>query len=109
MTIPFFILSTPFLVIVTASGYVLATVGMKLIATAGTAPGFYALAAGIVVIILAEVALLRQTDLALAYIGVMAAETLLVLLYAMAIGEMFTLRQGAGAAMVLVGIVALST
>ncbi|EPX80396.1 hypothetical protein [Salipiger mucosus] len=85
-------LPAPALIVATAPGYALATVGMKL-ATAGVAPFDISLIMfGFLAAALAEVLLLRRTGLSMIYIAIVAVETLVVLLYAAWIGEGLDLR-----------------
>lgn len=101
--------SAPVLVLATALGYAAATVGMKLVSQNSIAIGALILAAGIGAAILAEITLLRKIDLSVVYIAIVASETLLVLIYAAMIGEGIGLRQTAGAALVVIGLIAVST
>lgn len=93
------------LVVLAAAGYAFAAIAMKLIAHSGSSqPIFALLAAFFVVIVLAEVQLLRHMDLSNVYIAILAAETLIILAYALWIGETLTTRELAGGGLVLVGI-----
>lgn len=100
--------ATSLLIAITAFGYTLSTIGMKIIVTQGGPIGWVLLSLGLGTFIVAEIELLRQTNLAIAYIAIMAAETLLVIGYSATIGEFFSLRQALGAGMVLIGIVTLT-
>lgn len=102
-------ISAPILVLLTALGYALATVGMKLTAQGLGTLGLALAATGLITAFVFEVALLRRTDLSIVYIGIVIAETMLVLGYATWINEGLTLRQMGGAAMVLAGLAAIST
>ncbi|MGZ9810400.1 5-aminolevulinate synthase [Pseudoroseicyclus sp. H15] len=88
-----------------ALAYALATAGMKL--AAGGQVGFaYPLV--IICLIAAaaiEITLLRQTELSVIYISIIALETIVVLGYAHVMGEPLSLRQLAGAGLVLGGLV----
>ena len=53
--------------------------------------------------VFAEIALLRKVDLGLAYIAIIATESLLVLAYALWIGEGLSVREWTGAGLVIVG------
>lgn len=97
-----------FLIIITAAGYAIATVGMKSLATSISPLGYIILLAGVGMFICAEIALLRQSNLAAAYIGIMAAETLLIVVYAFSIGEMLNFKQSLGAGLVLAGFATLT-
>ncbi len=101
--------TAPLLILVAAIGYAVATVGIKLVSEDVVFAGIILLALGFVGAIVAEVALLRKTDLSVVYITIVATETLLVLVYAAMIGEGFDLKQFAGAAMVMVGLVVVTT
>lgn len=101
--------STMSLMALTALGYALATVGMK---HATYAPGVLAvtlISAGLIAAVLAEVALLRNGNLSLVYLGIIVAESALVLGYAMWIDQGLSFRQMFGAVLVLGGIMVLST
>ena len=96
------------LLTVTALGYALATVGMK---HATQHMGWLAIsmiALGLLGAVLAEVALLRSGNLSLVYIGIIVAESALVLSYAMWIGHGLSLQQGLGAGLVFCGVLVLS-
>ncbi len=97
-------LSTVTIITITALGYVVATVGMKLAAHGEMSVGLALALGGFAAAFLAEVALLRRADLSLAYVVVIGAETLLVLFLATMIGEGLNLRQTAGAVLVLTGL-----
>ena len=101
--------SVPSLIVFSAMGYALSAVGMKSISVGALSAGIAALVIGLSVAVWAEVLLLRQTDLSTVYLTIIAAETLLVLAYAASIGDVLTLRQGAGAVLVFVGLLAIST
>ena len=109
MILPSFFAAAPFLIVITALGYTLATVGMKLVSQDIMTAGTTLLVLGFAVAILAEIALLRKTDLSVVYITIVASETLLVLFYAAMIGEGFGLRQASGALLVIVGLLAVTT
>ncbi len=102
------VFSAPVLILITALSYTLATVGMKLVSQDVVTTGATIMVVGLVVAVLAEIALLRKTDLSIVYITIVASETILVLLYAAMIGEGFGLRQATGAALVVAGLLAVS-
>lgn len=105
----FFLTAPPVvLIFLTAIGYAIATIGMKILSTSITPMGYVLLFSGILIFIFAEISLLRQSHLALAYIAIIAAETLLVVGYSTVIGEMLSLRQALGAGLVFVGFVTLT-
>ncbi|EEX15543.1 hypothetical protein CSE45_2386 [Citreicella sp. SE45] len=97
------------LVIATAGGYAVATIGMKLTSHGLGHSGIALASLGFLAAFLAEMVLLRRAELSLVYIAIIAAETLLVLSYALLIGEGLSLRQAAGAALVLVGLAVATT
>lgn len=100
--------TTPLLIAITAFGYTLTTIGMKVIVTQSSALGWLLLVLGLGTFVVAEIELLRQTKLAVAYIAILAAETLLVIGYSASIGEFFSLRQAFGAGLVMVGLITLT-
>lgn len=100
-------LSPPVLVLATALGYALATVGMKCAADGLLPLGLTLAILGGIAAISFEIALLRRSDLSLVYIGIVVAETLLVLGYAAMIGEGLSPRQVGGALLVLAGLAAI--
>ncbi|SMX44826.1 5-aminolevulinate synthase [Maliponia aquimaris] len=101
--------SPPVLVLLTAIGYVVATVGMKAAASGFHVAGVCIALTGFTLAFAAEVALMRVTHLSVLYIAILAVETVLVLAFAASIGEGFDLRQGVGAALVLAGLVVVAT
>lgn len=103
------IISAPGLVVITALGYTVATIGMKVLSDQFAPVGAIILAVGFGAAIIAEIALLRKTDLSVVYITIIGAETMLVLIYATIIGEGFGLRQAVGATLVLVGMLAVAS
>lgn len=103
------LLSPPLLVVLTAIGYVVATVGMKAAASGLPWIGVCLALLGFVAAFAAEVALMRQTHLSVLYIAILAVETVLILAFAASIGEGFDLRQGVGAALVVAGLVVVAT
>ena len=96
------------LVILAALGYSVATVGMKMGATAFTGAAVAVIVAGFIAAALSEVILLSRADLGIVYITIIGGETLLVLSYAWWIGEGLSLRQLGGAGMVLAGLAMVS-
>ena len=96
--------SLALLILVTALGYLLATAGMK---QAATTPGAMALGlilTGLALAAVAEIVLLRSNALPAVYITILALETLLVLGYAVFVGDGFGLRHAVGGALVVAGI-----
>ena len=97
------------LIILCGLGYGAATLAMN---AASTTPSPFAITAIVLCLglaVLTEVLLSQRTDLGLAYIAVLAAETTIIILVASAIGEGLGLRDMAGGALVLVGAAILST
>ena len=91
------------LVLLTASGYAFATIGMKLSADTHWLSGIAIIVLGLAGAALAEIALLRQANLSLVYLGIILGETFLVLGYAAWLHEGLSLGQVAGAALVVIG------
>jgi small multidrug resistance pump len=96
------------LVVVSALGYAIATIGMKLASTSITVVALAVIVAGFVAAALAEIALLRKADLGVIYITIIGVETLMVLAFAALIGEGPDLRTLGGAGLVLAGIALIS-
>ena len=96
------------LVVVSALGYAIATIGMKLASTNVTGVAVAVIVAGFVAATLAEIVLLRKADLGVIYITIIGAETLMVLAFAALIGEGPDLRTLGGAGLVLAGIALIS-
>jgi hypothetical protein len=93
-----------FLIVLSAIAYSAATVGMKM---ASVTPGLFAvviITLGFGAAVATEIVLMQRYDLGILYIAIIAAETLIVLAVASAIGEGLNLRQSLGALLVLVGI-----
>jgi len=96
------------LILISALGYTLATIGMKQAAMGATILAVPLLAIGFVAATAAEVALLRKVDLAVVYVTIIGVETLLVLTYAALIGEGLNLRGLLGAGLVVGGLALVS-
>jgi small multidrug resistance pump len=96
------------LVVVSALGYAIATIGMKLASTSITVVALAVIVAGFVAAALAEIVLLRKADLGVIYITIIGVETLMVLAFAALIGEGPDLRTLGGAGLVLAGIALIS-
>lgn len=96
------------LITVSALGYAIATIGLKMGSTtlSFTALGLIALGFGAAA--LSEIEILRHVDLGIVYISIIGLETLIVLSYAWYIGEALSLRQIGGATMVLAGLAVVS-
>ena len=102
-------LSAPALILLTALGYVVATVGMKSASVGWLVPGAVLGVAGFAAAFAAEVVLMRQTHLSVLYIAILGVETILILALAFGLGEGFTTRQAAGAVLVVAGLVVVAT
>jgi len=97
------------LLIVTATGYAVATLGMKLAAGQTTPSALALIVFGLAAAAIAEIFLLRGSSMAVIYFGILAAESLLILAFALAIGDQISFQQLAGAALVLGGIAMVAT
>ena len=98
-------LSPVALTVLTAAGYVIATLGMKAVVLGFALSGMTAILAGLALAAWSEIALMRVTELSVLYVAVLGAETLLILAIATGLGEGLNLRQGMGAALVVGGLV----
>ena len=96
------------LLVFTALGYALATIGMKMASAGGNALALILIAVGLLIAVLAEIGLLKGGDLPVVYLMIVVAETILVLGYAAFIGERMTLQQVTGAVLVLGGFALVS-
>lgn len=97
-------LTTVTLLFLTAGSYAIATVGMKHFSGTPGMLGLALITGGLLVAVAMEVILLRQGNLSLVYLGIMVAETVLVMVYAYSIGHGLAPGQIAGAAFVFFGI-----
>jgi hypothetical protein len=88
---------------IAASGYALATVGMKMASGGVTPLAISILTVGLLAAVLTETFLMRYIELEIIYIGIVVLETILVLAYASYIGGALSLTQMAGAMMALAG------
>jgi multidrug transporter EmrE-like cation transporter len=91
-----------------AAGYALATLLMKIAAETGTFWPLGGIACLLSATVVAEILLMRQVDLGVAYIVVIGAETMLVLSFTYLVGEPLSSRELAGGALVLGGMVMVS-
>ncbi len=91
------------LTIVAALGYGLATILMKILSDRVDLILPVMLVIVLAVTVFAEIALLRKVDLGLAYIAIIATESLLVLGYAFWVGEGLSGREWLGAGFVIMG------
>jgi drug/metabolite transporter (DMT)-like permease len=96
------------LVVVSAMGYAVATIGMKLASTGVTALAIGVILLGFMAATVAEVTLLRKADLGVIYITIVGVETLMVMAFATLIGEGPNLRTLGGAGLVIAGIALIS-
>jgi drug/metabolite transporter (DMT)-like permease len=97
------------LIIICAISYAVATFAMKEASESPHPLLFALIALALGTAAVTEIMVLRQMDLAMVYILILAAESLLVVALAGMIGEGFGPREAAGAAMVLVGTAILSS
>jgi hypothetical protein len=100
--------SIPGLVLMSAMGYALSAVGMKTLSLGHIPSGICVLTIGLAIAVMSEILLLRMTSLSVVYMTIIAVETILVMGYAVSIGEMLTFRQGVGAGLVFAGLLAIS-
>lgn len=98
-----FLLRPPVLVALCALAYAFATLAMKTLATSPGMTPVVLITATLACAVMAEVLLMRRFDIGMVYIGILVAETALVLFFAWAIGEALTAKQLFGAAFVLGG------
>lgn len=97
-----------FLAIAAGVGYAIATILMKIASEDATTIVIGAIALMLAGVVTAEILLLRQIDLGLAYIAIMATETLLVLGAAYFVGQPLSGREIAGGVLVLAGVAIVS-
>lgn len=102
-------LFSPGLILATVLGYAVMTVGMKATADGQMVLGLAIALAGFAAAFLAEILLMRRLDLSMVYVLIVTGETVLVLAYAAWLGEGLGARQAMGAAMVLAGLLFVST
>lgn len=108
MTAQISMTTTLILMALTASGYAIATLGMKIASDKINALALALMATGLAGAALAEITLLRQANLSVIYLGIIAVETILVLSVAALIGDRLTPVQLSGGALVLVGMILVS-
>jgi multidrug transporter EmrE-like cation transporter len=96
------------LVLLCAAAYVVATYSMKLAATSPTPMIVGIICACLSCAVVAEVQLLRHYPISLAYVAILAIESLMILGIAYAIGEGLGSKQMLGAVLVLVGTLLVS-
>ncbi|MEZ5715276.1 MAG: 5-aminolevulinate synthase [Paracoccaceae bacterium] len=102
------LLKTSGFVLLAALGYAMATIGMKLASGNWTYLALALLLLGFYAASHAEIVLMRDIDLGLLYLVVIAVETIVVLGYAWAIGEGLGPREAMGGLLVLAGLVVIS-
>jgi hypothetical protein len=95
------------LLMLTATGYAIATIGMKLASGGISTASTVIIAGGLFLAVVMEIILLRIGNMSLVYLGIVVAETALVLAYAYSVGHGLNLPQMGGAALVLTGVVLL--
>ena len=95
-------------VLIAALGYAVATIGMKLASSQWSAPAVALLLGGFLAATRSEITLMREIDLGVLYLLIIAIETLVVLSYAWAIGEGLGRRDAMGGALILVGLAVVS-
>jgi hypothetical protein len=95
------------LLALTASGYAIATIGMKLASGGISTLSLFVIAGGLLLAVAMEIILLRIGNMSLVYLGIVVAETVLVLAYAHSVGHGLNLIQMFGAGLVLIGVVLL--
>lgn len=97
-----------FLALIAALGYALATVAMKASSVTLSLPIVLGLVVVLAAAVVAEITLLRHMHLGLAYIAIIATETLIILGFAIYIGEGLSLKQVFGGVFVVLGIAMVS-
>ncbi len=102
-------LSILILMMLTACGYAVATVGMKMSAGMTNAATTAIIVLGLAGAAFAEIALLRNASLPTVYIGIILGETILVLGYAAWDQHTLSLQQLGGAALVIAGFALVSS
>ena len=91
------------LIVIAALGYALATYLMKLAAQSNNYAFMGMIAFALLFAVVAEILLLRRMELGIAYIGIIATETLLVLIATWFVGEGLSNRELLGAVLVVAG------
>ena len=94
-----------FLILIAATGYGVATILIKSLSDGISLGLSTGLALVLLVTVVAEVALLKKIDLGLAYVAIIATETLLVLGYAYFVDEGLSGHAQIGAMFVIVGAI----
>lgn len=96
------------LIVLSAFGYAIATAGMKLAASGISIAATALMVAGLMAASLAEITLLRQSNLAIIYVCILAVESLLILGLAAFWGDHLNFYQLSGAALVMIGLLLVS-
>jgi len=96
------------LVLAASLGYSAATIGMKMASQSWGLMAVVMLLIGFTAATFAEIILMRGINLGVLYLIIIAVETLIVLSYAISIGEGLNPRQMVGAGFVLVGLAVVS-
>jgi small multidrug resistance pump len=91
------------LIMIAALGYGIATYLMKITAHSGNYSLLGMIAFALLCSVVAEILVLQQMELGIAYIGIIAAETLLVLGLAWTVGEGLNSRELVGGLLVVAG------
>ena len=94
----------PTLIVISAIGYAVAAVGMKLASQSQSPLSIALVVAGFAVATLAEMVLLREGNLAMIYLVIIGLETLLVLAAAWYLGDHLSGSQILGGAFLLAGV-----
>lgn len=95
-------------VLIAALGYALATIGMKLASGAWSLLALALLLAGFYAATRSEITLMREVDLGVLYLLIIAVETLVVLSYAWFIGEGLAARDAMGGLLIFAGLAVIS-
>lgn len=101
-------LKPAFLILAASLGYSGATIGMKIASDIWSGTAVLFLLSGFLAATFAEIILMREINLGVLYLVIIAVETLIVLTYAFSIGEGLTPRQIVGAGFVLIGLAVVS-
>lgn len=96
------------LAIAAGVGYAIATLLMKIASESTTVAVIGGIALVLAGVVTAEILLLRQVDLGVAYIAIMATETLIVLAATYFIGQPLSGRELTGGMLVVLGVAMVS-
>ena len=100
----FVLLARPgMLILAAALGYAVATYLMKMAANSGNYAFLAMIAFALLIAVVAEILVLQRMHLGVAYIGIIATETLLVLVLAWIVGEGLSGKDYLGAVLVIAG------